>query len=358
MPESSPPVRRSLFLHAPIRRGPRRMLEQMLALVDDDTPADGPRGPVAVLERRLAELLGKESALFFPSGTMAQQTALRVHADRLGRRTFAAHPQSHLDVWEEQGYNAVHGLRLRRTGDPHELMTAADLAAAAAEPLAAAVWELPQRDLGGLLPTWDELGAQVALVRATGAAAHLDGARLWEAQTYYRRPFDEIAALFDTVYVSLYKSLQGVRGAVLASDAATVEVARVWRQRLGGGIRDAWPLALAALVHLDTLAEKMPAYREHAIAVAAAINADGAARAHPDPPQTPMFHVHLPAGRHAVERAGQEILAEHGIQLWGRVRSASEPGRSAFEVSVGENAMEFTPDEVVGLIHDVLARAR
>ncbi|SEH03677.1 L-threonine aldolase [Nonomuraea solani] len=357
MPDTSPQVRRSLFLHAPIRRGPRLMLEQMLALVDDDTPADGPEGPVAVLERRMAELLGKESALFFPSGTMAQQTALRVHADRLGRRTFAAHPQSHLDVWEEQGYNAVHGLRLRRTGDLHELMTAADLAAIG-EPLAAAVWELPQRDLGGLLPTWDELCEQVALVRATGAAAHLDGARLWEAQTYYRRPFDEIAALFDTVYVSLYKSLQGVRGAVLASDAATVEVARVWRQRLGGGIRDAWPLALAALVHLDTLADRMPAYREHAIAIAAAINADGTARACPDPPQTPLFHIHLPAGRRAVERAGQEILAEHGIQLWGRVRSASEPGRCAFEVSVGENAMEFAPGEVVALIHDVLTRAR
>ncbi|GAA1642512.1 beta-eliminating lyase-related protein [Nonomuraea maheshkhaliensis] len=356
MPDTGPQVRRSLFLHAPIRRGPRRMLEQMLALVDDDTPADGPRGPVAVLERRLAELLGKERALFFPSGTMAQQTALRVHADRRGRRTFAAHPQSHLDVWEEQGYNAVHGLTFHRTGDPHELMTAADLAAVG-ERLAAAVWELPQRDLGGLLPTWDELGEQVALVRATGAAAHLDGARLWEAQTYYRRPFDEIAALFDTVYVSLYKSLQGVRGAVLASDAATVDAARVWRQRLGGGIRDAWPLALAALVHLDTLAERMPAYREHAIAIAAAINKDGAARAHPDPPQTPLFHVHLPAGRAAVERAGQELLAEHGIQLWGRVRSASEPGRCAFEVSVGENAMEFTPDEVVDLVHDVLARA-
>lgn len=356
MVDVNPPVRRSLFLHAPIRRRPRPMLEQMLALVDDDTPADGPEGPVAVLERRLAELLGKESALFFPSGTMAQQTALRVHADRRGRRTFAAHPQTHLDVWEEQGYNAVHGLRLRRTGDPHELMTAADLAAIG-EPLAAAVWELPQRDIGGLLPEWDDLREQVALVRATGAAAHLDGARLWEAQSYYRRPFDEIAALFDTVYVSLYKSLQGVRGAVLASDAATVEVARVWRQRLGGGIRDAWPLALAALVHLDTLADEMPAYREHAIAIAAAINADGAARAWPDPPQTPLFHIHLPADRRAVERAGQAILAEHGIQLWGRVRSASEPGRCAFEVSVGENAMEFTPDEVVALLHDLLARA-
>ncbi|MEV1248650.1 beta-eliminating lyase-related protein [Nonomuraea sp. NPDC049750] len=356
MPDPSPPVRRSLFLHAPIRRRPRMMLEQMLALVDDETPADGPDGPVAVLERRLAGLLGKEAALFFPSGTMAQQAALRLHADRRGRRTFAAHPQSHLDVWEEQGYNAVHGLRLRRTGDLHELMTAQDLAAVG-EPLAAVVWELPQRDLGGLLPEWDDLGEQVALARATGAAAHLDGARLWEAQSYYRRPFDEIAALFDTVYVSLYKSLQGVRGAVFASDAATVEVARVWRQRLGGGIRDAWPLALAALVHLDSLADQMPAYREHAIAIAAAINADGTARAHPDPPQTPLFHIHLPADRRAVERAGQAILAEHGIQLWGRVRSASEPDRCAFEVSVGENAMEFTPDEVVALLHDLLARS-
>ncbi|MEV6041085.1 beta-eliminating lyase-related protein [Nonomuraea sp. NPDC052116] len=349
-------IRRSLFLHAPIRRTPRVMLEQMLALVDDDTPPDGPDGPVAVLERRLAELLGKESALFFPSGTMAQQVALRLHADRRGRRTFAAHPQSHLDVWEEQGYNAVHGLRMRRTGDPHELMTTDDLRAAG-EPLAAVVWELPQRDLGGLLPEWQDLCEQVALVRATGAAAHLDGARLWEAQTYYRRPFDEIAALFDTVYVSLYKSLQGVRGAVLATDTATVDAARVWRQRLGGGIRDAWPLALAALVGLDTLAARMPAYREHAVAIAAAVNADGAAHAYPDPPQTPLFHIHLPAPRRAVERAGAEILAERGIQLWGRVRSAPGPSRCSFEISVGDNAMEFTPGEVVALIRDVLARA-
>ncbi|WP_433434760.1 threonine aldolase family protein [Nonomuraea sp. CA-141351] len=350
---SSHPVRRSLFLHAPIRRRPRAMLEQMLALVDDDTP---PQGPVETLERRLADLLGKESALFFPTGTMAQQVALRVHADRRGRRAFAAHPHSHLDVWEEQGYNAVHGLWFRRVGDPYELMTAQDLASVG-EPLAAAVWELPQRDLGGLLPQWDDLCEQVALVRATGAATHLDGARLWEAQTYYRRPFAEIAALFDSVYVSLYKSLQGVRGAVLAADAGTVAAARVWRQRLGGGIPDAWPLALAALAGLDTLLPRMPAYRDHAIAIAAAVNADGLARAHPNPPQTPMFHIHLPAPRRAVEQAGEALLAEHGVQLWGRVRSGPDPDRCSFEVTVGENAMEFTPDEVVALLHDLLARA-
>ena len=81
------------------------------------------------------------------------------------------------------------------------------------------MWELPQRDIGGLLPAWDDLREQVVAARERGAATHLDGARLWEAQPFYGRPHAEIAGLFDSVYVSLYKGLQGVRGAVLAADA-------------------------------------------------------------------------------------------------------------------------------------------
>ncbi|MGH3380694.1 MAG: beta-eliminating lyase-related protein, partial [Actinoallomurus sp.] len=168
-----PSPRRSLFLHAPIRRRPRVVLERLLGMVDADMPPDGSDGPVAVLERRMAGLLGKEAALFFPSGTMAQQVALRVHAERSGRRGFAAHPYCHLDQWEKQGYAAVHGLWFHRAGDLGELMTAQDLKAIG-EPLAAVLWELPQRDLGGLLPEWDDLRDQVALARAGGASAHLD----------------------------------------------------------------------------------------------------------------------------------------------------------------------------------------
>jgi threonine aldolase len=322
-------------------------------MVDADTPPDGPDGPVAVLERRLAGLLGKEAALFFPSGTMAQQVALRVHAERSGRRGFAAHPYCHLDQWEKQGYSAVHGLWFHRTGDPGALLTAQDLTAIG-EPLAAVLWELPQRDLGGLLPEWDDLCEQVDVARAAGASAHLDGARLWEAQTYYRRPLEEIAALFDTVYVSLYKSLQGSRGAVLAGDTSTIAAAGVWRTRLGGAIADAWPLALGGLAGLDTIPPRMPAFRDHAIAIAAAINATGLARTVPDPPQTPLFHVHLPAPRQAVERAGATLLAERGVQLYGRVRGVVDPNACAFEITVGENAMEFTPGEVAGLIRELL----
>ncbi|MFI6784967.1 threonine aldolase family protein [Micromonospora sp. NPDC050276] len=349
-------VRRSLFLHSELRRRPYDLLRAMLAQVDPATPPHGPDGPVAALERRVAALLGKDEALFFPSGTMAQQVALRIHADRRGRRAFAAHPQCHLEVWEQQGYAVVHGLRFHPVGDRHRLMTLADLAAVA-EPLAAVLGELPQRDIGGLLPEWDDLVAQTAAMRDRGAAVHLDGARLWEAQTYYQRPFSEIAALFDTGYVSFYKGLQGVGGAALAGDAALVAEARVWRRRLGGDVYDAWPLALAALHGLDTLLPRLPAHREHAVAIAVAINADGVARAFPDPPQTPIFHVHLPVGPDAAMRAADAMLAATGVELFGRVRSAPDPDRCSFEVSIGENAMELTPAEVVTFLHELLRRA-
>ncbi|RAO27892.1 L-threonine aldolase [Micromonospora saelicesensis] len=349
-------VRRSLFLHSELRRRPYDLLRSMLAQVDPATPPNGPDGPVAVLERRVASLLGTDEALFFPTGTMAQQVAVRIHADRRGRRAFAAHPQCHLEVWEQQGYAVVHGLRFQPVGDRHRLMTLADLAAVA-EPLAAVVWELPQRDIGGLLPEWDDLVAQTGAMRERGAAVHLDGARLWEAQTYYARPFAEIATLFDSGYVSFYKGLQGVGGAALAGDTALVAEARVWRRRLGGDVFDAWPLALTALHGLDTLLPRLPAHREHAVAIAAAINADGVARAFPDPPQTPLFHVHLPVGPDAATRAADALLAADGVQLFGRVRSAPAPDRCSFEVSVGENAMELAPDEVVSLIHELLRHA-
>ncbi|HEY8144925.1 MAG TPA: beta-eliminating lyase-related protein [Kofleriaceae bacterium] len=348
-----PPIRRSLFPLLPARRVPRALLTTWLERAEVDSLPDE---PMAALEGRVAELLGKEKALFFPSGTMAQQVALRIHAEHRGRKAFAAHPQTHLDVWEQRGYSAIHGLQFQPVGDRHELMTAADLASIG-EPLAAVLWELPQRDIGGALPGWDDLSEQVALARVRGAAAHMDGARLWEAQTFYRRTFAEIAGLFDTVYVSLYKGLAGLRGALLVADAATVAEAAVWQKRLGGSINETWPVAISALIGLDTLLPRMPAFREHAIAIAAALAADGVARVVPDPPQAPMFHIHLPAPRRAVELAGAAMIADHGTQLFGRVRSSPDPTRCSFEVSVGENAMELAPAEVAALIRELVDRA-
>ncbi|GGP53331.1 threonine aldolase family protein [Saccharothrix coeruleofusca] len=339
-------IRRSLVAHAPLRRDPHKILSRLLERVP---PGTRPDAPVAELEERIAGLLGKPAALFFPTGTMAQQTALRVHADRRGRPTFAAHPQCHLALWENNGYSAVHGLRFQPVGDHNGLITLDDLHEVR-EPLSALLLELPQREIGGLLPPWDDLVAQTGWAAERGIARHVDGARLWESQPYYDRPFSEIAALFDTVYVSLYKGLEGVRGAVLAGEQDVIDEASVWRRRLGGDIPDAWPLAVAALMGLDEVLPRMAEFRDHAVALAAAINADGFARTVPEVPCTPMFHLLLPMSRQEAEAAARELVEERGIHLFTRAQSTTDPRVSKVEVTVGVNGMGFDPQELVELL--------
>lgn len=345
-------IRRSLSQHSGPRKSPHEVLGRLAQWV---TPGTRPEDPVRELEERVADLLGKPRALFFPSGTMAQQVALRVHAERTGRRAFAGHPQTHLHVWENQGYNALHGLRFHPVGDRNELFGLDDLKAVG-EPLAAVVFELPQRDIGGLLPSFADLAAQAGWARESGAAAHCDGARLWEAQTGYDATFAEIAALFDTVYVSLYKGLEGVRGAVLAGDADTIGHAAVWRRRMGGAIADAWPLAAIALMGMDVNLPRMAEFKQHAQALAEAINADGFAHTTPRTPATPLFHVHLPMSRADAQTAAQHLLEETGVRLFLYARSNPDPGRCSFEVSVGISGLEFTPSEIVELIRGLPSR--
>src|SRR6516165_7630777 len=169
----------------------------VLAGIPADTVTDryGSGGVVAELEIEAGRLLGKPAAVFLPSGTMAQQSVLRVHADRRQRKTIIFHPMCHLDRHEGGAYQRLHGLTGRPAGDPDRLMTLNDLTAIG-EPAAALLIELPQRDLGGQQPAWEDLTAQVEWARGQGAAAHLDGARLWESAAGYGRPPAEIAALF------------------------------------------------------------------------------------------------------------------------------------------------------------------
>ena len=86
----------------------------------------GDGGAVAALEREVGELLGKPAAAFMPSGTMAQQIALRIHADRRGRRVIAFHPTCHLEIHEDKAYQRLHGLVGRTVGDARSLMTLGD----------------------------------------------------------------------------------------------------------------------------------------------------------------------------------------------------------------------------------------
>src|SRR5579871_7536 len=110
-----------------------------------------------------------------PSGAMAQQIALRICSERKNCRTVGFHPTCHVEIHEKKGYQLLHGLHGYLAGDRERLISLADVQSVA-EPIAALLLELPQREIGGQLPTWDELQAQTAWAREQGVAVH-DGWR-------------------------------------------------------------------------------------------------------------------------------------------------------------------------------------
>ena len=208
-------------------------------------------------------------------------------------------------------------------------MTVGDLAAIG-EPAAALLIELPQRDLGGQQPAWDDLLAQAAWARAQGAAAHLDGARLWESAAGYAKPPAEIAALFDTVYVSFYKGIGALPGCCVAGPAGILAEVREWRQRMGGTLFGLWPNAASALTCLRRRLPLMPAYLRHARAIAAALADATGVRVVPDPPQVPMMHLLLNTTQDRFTAAARRLAAEQGIWAWPQAAPPSIPAFSGW----------------------------
>lgn len=333
-----------------------RRAASLLATVPEDTETDyyGVGGVVATLENEVAALLGKEAALFLPSGTMGQQAVLRVHADRRTSRSVAFHPACHLDGWaEERGYERLHGLFGIPVGAPETPLTTADLRRVR-QPVAALVLELPQRSLGGTLPGWRELVTQVEWARERGAAAHLDGARLWEASPHYAKvegkAIADVAALFDTVYVSFYKGLGGLGGCCIAGDAEVVEELSVWRTRHGGRLFMLWPYAASALTVLRQRLPLMPKYHRHALAIARALRKVPGVEVLPDPPQSTMMHLRLGVPAEDLRARVLEVAKSDGIWTLPRPFAVEGPALLRCELAVGDATLELTVDEISGVV--------
>lgn len=235
-------------------------------------------GVIEALETKVAGLLGTEAAAFFPTGTMAQQVALRCWAARTGNPTVALHALAHPEVHERNALSQVSGLRpVRVTSEPR--LPTADEVRDFEEPYGTLMLELPLRDAGFVLPSWEELTEVVEAAHDRDAVVHFDGARLWESTVHFGRPLDEIAGLADSVYVSFYKSLGGYGGAVLAGPKTLIDEAKVWRHRYGGQIFQQFPTALSALVGLERELPRLPEYVAHARVVADALREGSRRRA-------------------------------------------------------------------------------
>lgn len=332
-----------------------RSAASYLAEIPQDAALDryGEGGVVEELEREVAGLLGKPAAAFLPSGTMAQQIALRVHADRRGRRTVLFHPSCHLDDHEGRGYERLHGLHGRPVGESSRLLTLDDLRTVA-EPPAALVLELPQRDLGGQLPTWDDLIAQVEWGRGVSAAVHMDGARLWGCESFYGRSLAEISELFDTVYVSFYKQLGGLAGAALAGPEDVVAEVGEWRRRHGGTLFGLWPLAASDLNSLRTRFPRISAYRERALQIAEALRDLPGVEVVPDPPHTTMMHLLLHREAEPLRATVLRLAREEGIWTFWYLESTGCLGVQRVEVDVGDATLDFSPEEFRGVVDRLL----
>ena len=342
----------------PLERNPRTVLQALAERAPEWREADryGEGALATRLEERVAGLLGKEAAVWMPSGTMAQQIVLRVHARRTSRDLVAFHPLCHLDTHEERGYEWLHGLRAALLCDRDRVVTSEDVTKLK-EPVAAVLLELPQRDLGGRLPDWDDLVATAAATRANGAAFHLDGARLWQCAPFYERTLEEIASLFDTVYVSFYKDLLAPAGCVLAGPSGVIDEARVWQVRHGGRLFNAYPYLLSAEQGLDEVLPQMPSIVEHTRALGSALNELDDVSVVPSPPQVAMFHVHVRRDSERISDAALDLAEETKTWLGSFWRQGADPAVAIQEASLGAANLRLPVREAVELYSELLARS-
>jgi threonine aldolase len=223
------------------------------AEVGDDVFGDDPT--VARLEARVAEILGKEAAVFTPSGTMANQLALRANTEPGDEILVDAN--AHIYYYESGAPAALAGVMCRCLPGVRGIFTAADVEAALRPvdqhfaPTKLVCIENTHNRGGGSVWPMERIREVAEVSRARGLRLHLDGARLWNASVATGIPERDYAAPFDSVSVCFSKGLGAPVGSALCGTREFIQRARRFRKMYGGGMRQAGILAAGALHALE-----------------------------------------------------------------------------------------------------------
>ncbi|RYZ65031.1 MAG: low specificity L-threonine aldolase, partial [Proteobacteria bacterium] len=295
-----------------------------------------------------------------PSGTMAQLIALRIWCDRKKQPHFAMHATSHLALHEQNAYEHLHNLKALFLGDAKKCLTLRDFESAPvgfAEELSAALIELPQRELGGVLPTWPDLVAMSEYCRSRDVKFHLDGARLWETAPHYQRSYAEICSLFDSVYVSFYKGLGGITGAVLAGPTDFIAEAKIWQRRYGGNLYRLFPYVISAREALKLRLPKMNAYHEKAVEIALALSSIDGLNIEPSQPVTNMMHLTFAKPASEVETAFIQFAKENNVAGFFRLQPADDGVSCKAELNVGDATLDLPTANILQMFESVLKKS-
>ena len=228
--------------------------------IDRDSYSNG--GTVEDLEQRAAALLGKERAVFMPTGTLANHLAVRALAGGTGRAIVQA--ESHLFNDSGDCVQTLSAITLmplapgRATFTLEEVQEVIGRTAGGrvARPVAVISIETPVRRRYGETFDEAEMDRVTAFARREGIRLHLDGARLFLQSAYTGTDVAEYARPFDTVYVSLYKYFNAVSGAILAGSRALLDDMYHTRRMFGAGLPGVWPFAAVALYHLPGFVDR------------------------------------------------------------------------------------------------------
>ncbi len=329
---------------------PQTMKEQLLELADylgeEKEDYYGKGRYLEDFEKEVAQLLGKEAAVFLISGTLALQVAMRIWCERKGNFRVAFHPESHIEMAQYNGYNVIHHIRRVQFSAPERLnnrLVTLDDFKNIKEPIAVVVIELPQRSLAQL-PSFEELKGITDWCREKGIATILDGARLWESQPYLGRSLSEICELFDTVYVSFYKGLNNLAGCALLGDRDLIKETKVWQRRSGAGLKTQFPYVVSAKIALSRNLKRIPLYVERAGVIASFFEESSHFTVTPYPVHTNMFNVIVDVNIEECKSAVMRFARDRGIWLLNPVQSFVDRHSQA-EITIAENAMSKSIEE-------------
>lgn len=259
-----------LYSDTKTRPSPGMLRAMVEAEIGDEQHGEDPT--VDRLVGRVATLLGKEAAVFLPSGTMANEIAMLVQC-RPGDEILA-HRDSHLLNFEAGGAAALAGAMVRPLEGPRGMFDADTLRAALRRVARilphsrVVVFEQTTNLGGGAVWPLDQMTEIATLAHDAGLAVHIDGARLMNACAASGVAPAVYAAVADTVYLDFTKGLGAPFGAVLAGDRSTIEAAWRWKQRLGGSMRQAGLMAAACLYALDHNVGRLSQDHANALALA------------------------------------------------------------------------------------------
>jgi threonine aldolase len=281
---SAPPERRPALstnrlidLYSDTQTKPSAGMRKAMADAEVGDEQRGEDPSTNLLQERVAELLGKEAALFLPSGTMCNQIAMLVHC-RQGDEIIGAEV-THLFTSEAGGASALAGAQTWPIRCERGIFTGADVTAAVRAPgrhnpiSRVVIIEQTVNRGGGAIWSVDEIADVAKATKQHGLVLHMDGARLMNAAVSSGVAANKMTAHVDTAWTDLSKGLGCPVGGVLVGSRAFIDEAWRWKHRLGGALRQSGILAAAGLYALDHNIQKLAEDHENAVALGNAVAA-------------------------------------------------------------------------------------